>query len=84
MKSDVAEKKATRKYLAQFVSPGADGGSTLSGCNEKEEDEEVDVILYSPDKFSTRELEERVVVIPDEEEEDEDVIEIDVIGDEEE
>ncbi|XP_023190322.1 BTB/POZ domain-containing protein 18 [Xiphophorus maculatus] len=78
---DVLEEE---KQSATNLDEGADGGSTLSGCNEKEEDEEVDVILYSPDKFSTRELEERVVVIPDEEEEDEDVIEIDVIGDEEE
>ncbi|XP_043971064.1 uncharacterized protein LOC122830073 [Gambusia affinis] len=76
---DVLEEK---KRSATSLVEGADGGSTLSGCNGKEEDEEVDVILYSPDKFSTRELEERVVVIPDEEEEDEDVIEIDVIGDE--
>ncbi|XP_014864630.1 PREDICTED: BTB/POZ domain-containing protein 18 [Poecilia mexicana] len=75
---DVPEEE---KLSATSLGEG-DGGSTLSGCNGKEEDEEVDVILYSPDKFSTRELEERVVVIPDEEEEDEDVIEIDVIGDE--
>ncbi|XP_054897228.1 uncharacterized protein LOC129367046 [Poeciliopsis prolifica] len=75
---DVLEEE---KRFSTSLDEGADGGSTPSGCNGKEEDEEVDVILYSPDKFSTRELGERVVVIPDDDEEDEDVIEVDVIGD---
>lgn len=66
--------------------PSLSGGfSWNSGCNQEEEEVEVDVLLYSPDKVpQTRECEDgldNMALTPDEEEE-EDVNEIDVTGDE--
>lgn len=65
------------------------GFSKSSGCDqEKEEEEEVevDVLLYSPDKvLRTKECEnglDSMHIISPEEEEEEDVHEIDVTGDE--
>ncbi|XP_038146513.1 uncharacterized protein LOC119786964 [Cyprinodon tularosa] len=74
-----------RDQSARSSHQGDYGSSTLSCFDEEEnEDDEVDVLLYSPEKGSpTTEVEERVVVLPDEDEEEEDVIEIDVTGDEE-
>ncbi|XP_035515443.1 uncharacterized protein LOC118326536 [Morone saxatilis] len=62
-------------------------GAVGSGCNQEEEEEEVevDVLLYSPDKVAqSRECENRLdnMNISPEEEEEEDVNEIDVTGDE--
>lgn len=58
---------------------------SISACSQEEEEVEVDVLLYSPDKVSqTRECEpglHNTDISPDEEEE-EDVNEIDVTGDE--
>ncbi|KAK5603761.1 hypothetical protein CRENBAI_001469 [Crenichthys baileyi] len=67
---DVLEEEMV--MLSSNRDQGADQSSTLTGCDGEEEDEdELDVMLCSPDKgSSTRELGERVVVIPDEEEEE--------------
>lgn len=63
----------------------AAGFSRSSGCEQEEEEVEVDVLLYSPHKVpQTGEGENRVdnTDITPEEEEEEDVNEIDVTGDE--
>ncbi|XP_047222641.1 uncharacterized protein LOC124868997 isoform X2 [Girardinichthys multiradiatus] len=81
---DVLEEEMV--MLSSNREQGADQSNTLTGCDgeEEEDEDELDVMLCSPDKgSSTRELGERVVVIPDDdEEEEEDVNEIDVTGDE--
>ncbi|XP_062244471.1 uncharacterized protein LOC133954170 [Platichthys flesus] len=62
----------------------AGGISRTPDCEEEEDEEEVDVLLYSPVKLQSREDGlHNIQIIPDEEEE-EDVDEIDVTGDEEE
>lgn len=66
------------------MGPSLSDAGRLS-CNQEEEEVEVDVLLYSPDKVSQpRECEaglDNTDIIPDEEDE-EDVNEIDVTGDE--
>ncbi|XP_035039173.1 uncharacterized protein LOC118124983 isoform X2 [Hippoglossus stenolepis] len=89
--SDLPQKdKPSDDYLLpqtlEKTGPGlfdAGGINRTPGCEEEEE--EVDVLLYSPVKLQTREDGlHNMEIIPDEEEEEEDVNEIDVTGDEEE